>query len=192
MPHSDFRRSPELLCAGASRLLIVDMQEKLLQVMKDRDGITANCIMLIRAANLLNVPATATEQYPKGLGSTASEIAELLGPRPDKLRFSCREVLGWQLDVQSEQPRQQVVIAGIEAHVCVLQSAFDLLSQGFEVFVAVDAVASRKELDQRIALQRMSDGGIRLVTTEMVLFEWSETAGTDLFKQISRLVTRKT
>lgn len=182
-------RSSELLSSKNSRLLIVDMQDKLLAAMKESAAVTARCVKLIRGAGVLSVPVDATEQYPQGLGATTNVIAELIPKRPDKLRFSCSESLAWAEFAGGVDDRQQVVLAGIEAHVCVLQTAFDLLAKGFEVFVVADAVTSRNRLDYEIGLKRMSDSGVQLVTTEMVLFEWCEIAGTDEFKAISRLIT---
>jgi nicotinamidase-related amidase len=188
-------RSSELLSRHDSRLLIVDMQEKLLPAIRRGKQVIANCVKLIRAAQLLGLPVFATEQYPRGLGATVAELAELLGERPEKLRFSCSESLQWGTASESTDPavrdRTKVVLAGIEAHVCVLQTVLDLMADGYRVYVAVDAVGSRRRLDQRIALQRMADSGAVLTTTESVLFEWCEEAGSDEFKEISRLVKER-
>lgn len=184
-------RSPELLNALLSRLLIVDMQEKLLPVIQDAERVRAKCEQLIRGAGILGVPVDATEQYPKGLGATVPELAELIPDRPEKLRFSCQSCLDWARSGNAVDLRHQIVVAGIEAHVCVLQTCFDLMSVGFEVFVVVDAIGSRNQLDYDVAVRRLSDSGARLVTAEMVLFEWCEVAGSTEFKQISRLVTNR-
>lgn len=185
---SELPHSHELLSRDESRLLIVDMQEKLLPVIDDHDAVLANCLKLIEAANILSVPATATEQYPKGLGSTVSEIGKQVSDRPEKIEFSCLNCLDWNSTGSDPEGRYKVVVAGIESHVCVLQTVLDLLSQGFRVFVAADAVGSRKPLDRDIALQRMASSGAVITTTESVLFEWCERAGTPEFKEISRLV----
>ena len=186
---SDYVRSPQLLDVESSRLLIVDMQVRLLAVMPECEATIENCRKLITGAGILGVPVDATEQYPRGLGETVPELKALLGECPEKLRFSCAEVLhGVQSDVGDPDRRPQIVLAGIETHVCVLQTAFDLLSAGLEVFVVADAVQSRREHDYELALKRMADNGVHLVTTEMVLFEWCAVAGTDTFKEISRLV----
>jgi len=179
-------RSVDLMSREDSRLLIVDMQAKLLPFIATSPQVIANCVTLVKAARLLGPPVFATEQYPQGLGGTTPELAELLGDFPDKFRFSCAEVLGW---TDSSLPTQrQVVVAGIEAHVCVLQTTFDLLASGFQVFVPADAVGSRSELDWRIALDRMAGGGAIITTTESVLFEWCERSDAPEFKQISQLV----
>lgn len=185
-------RSGELLSRHDSLLLIVDMQEKLLPAIRRGARVLANCSKLVRAAQLLGPPVFATEQYPRGLGPTVAELAVLLGERPEKLRFSCSEALQWGTASESSDPalrdRTKVVIAGIEAHVCVLQTALDLLADGYHVYIAADAIGSRQRLDRQIALQRMADTGAVITTTESVLFEWCETAAADEFKEISRLV----
>jgi nicotinamidase-related amidase len=185
-------RSLELLSRHDSRLLIVDMQEKLLPAIRRHKQVVANCVKLIRAAQLLGPPVFATEQYPRGLGSTVPELAKLLDERPEKQRFSCSDALDWGTASEPTDPtlrdRTKIVIAGIEAHVCVLQTALDLLAYGYRVYIAADAVGSRQRLDRQIALQRMADTGAVITTTESILFEWCETAAADEFKEISRLV----
>jgi len=181
-------RSPQLLSAARSRLLIIDVQEKLIPVIPEIDSLIRNTQNLITSAELLEVPVSATEQYPKGLGATVSPLVESLPERVEKLRFSSADAVEWGRSVSNAGDRHQVVLAGIEAHVCVLQTAFDLLANGFEVCVVSDAVNSRHEHDAIAAMQRMRDAGVTLVTTEMVLFEWCETAAHPAFKQISQLV----
>lgn len=185
---SELPHSHELLTRTESRLLIVDMQEKLLPVINGHESVLANCMKLIEAAKILDVPATATEQYPKGLGSSVAQVAERVSDRPEKIEFSCLNCLDWNSTASDPEGRFKVVVAGIESHVCVLQTVLDLLSQGFRVFVAADAVGSRKPGDREIALQRMASSGAVLTTSESVLFEWCERAGTPEFKEISRLV----
>jgi len=184
-------RSNQLLSKTASRLVVVDVQQKLLDQIPVAATLVENCRRLICGARLLDVPIAATEQYPAGLGPTVEVLAGLLDEIPEKLRFSCAECLGWEAPGESDLERDQVVICGIEAHVCVLQTALDLAARGFRVFVVVDAVASRHKLDWKTALGRLADSGIVVLTTESVLFEWCEVAGTDEFRQISRLVTGK-
>ncbi|MFQ5731177.1 MAG: hydrolase [Planctomycetaceae bacterium] len=187
-PHEPLPRSPELMWRARCRLLIVDVQEKLMPHIPVADALIANCLKLVKGAAVLHVPVFATEQYPQGLGGTVAELANVLPDRPDKLRFSCAEALDWGAAAEQEDDRDQIVVAGVEAHVCVLQTALDLLSLGYRVFVPADAVASRRKTDWRFALQRLSDAGATLTTSESVLFEWAEVAGTDEFKAISRLV----
>ena len=185
---SELPHSHELLSRDESRLLIIDMQKKILPVINGQETVLANCLKLIEAANILDVPTTATEQYPKGLGATVSAIAERIPDRPEKIEFSCLNCLDWNSSASDPESRFKVVVAGIESHVCVLQTVLDLLSQGFRVFVAADAVGSRKSQDREFALQRMASSGAVITTTESILFEWCERAGTPEFKEISRLV----
>ena len=181
-------RSPELLHRSSSRLLLVDVQEKLVPLIAESGRMIANCRRMIAGAKILGVPAFATEQYPKGLGPLIPELKSSFDRIPDKLTFSCAEVLNWGTAAEQADNRYQIVVAGIEAHVCVLQTVFDLLAAGFQVFVPADAVASRGELDWKVALDRMSTGGAVITTTESVLFEWCERSGTAEFKQISQLI----
>ncbi len=187
-----FPRSTELMSAADTTLLVVDVQEKLVRLIPGQRRIIWNIRRLIDGAKALGVPVLATEQYPKGLGPTTPELAALLGsvlpgPVPAKVGFSCLacdEIAGRL----TGDERPQVLLAGIEAHVCIQQTALDLLSAGKSVYVAVDAVGSRFPLDQKIALKRMQSCGATLTTTEAALFEWCQAAGTPEFKQISALV----
>ena len=188
VPKPSYQRSPELLSRAESRLLIIDVQEKLIPKIVNLERMLANCRLLIQGAKVLSVPVFATEQYPKGLGKLVPELAELLDPAAEKLRFSCAEVLDWGTAAGVAEDRFQIVVAGMEAHVCVLQTVLDLLGGGFQVYVAADAVSSRSELDWQIALDRMANGGATIVTSESVLFEWCEVSGTPEFKQISQLI----
>lgn len=183
-----FLRSGEMLSRESSRLLIVDVQEKLLPLIPTAESMIENCRKLIVGAGVLSVPAFATEQYPKGLGSTTPVLAELLGEIPEKLRFSSAEVLNWGLAAEQEDDREQIVVAGIEAHVCVQQTVLDLLTAGFRVYVAADAVGARHATDLQFALRRMESAGATITTTESAIFEWCEVAGTPEFKRISALI----
>jgi nicotinamidase-related amidase len=181
-------RSPELITSQTSRLLIVDVQDKLLALVPSGERLVHNCRRLLDAAKIVGVPAFATEQYPQGLGPTSAELASRLGSIPSKVCFSCAPALNWGTAAESADDRDQVVVAGMEAHVCVLQTVLDLLAAGFRVYVPADAVASRFELDARVAIERMACCGATITTVESVLFEWCERAGTPEFKQIQRLV----
>lgn len=182
---NSYRRSPELLDRDASILLVVDMQEKLLPLIPGSEKLIRNCRKLITAANLFSVPVCSTEQYPKGLGQTTPELKSLLGQLPEKQRFSCAEAIHDRIQQYKEQGRDQFVLCGIESHVCVLQTAFDLLSSGFRVYPVADSVASRGRIDYEIALRRMSDAGATPVTLESVMFEWCVSSEDPNFKQIS-------
>jgi nicotinamidase-related amidase len=185
---ASYLRSGELLSRDSSRLVIVDVQEKLLPLIPQSDRLVAQCGRLIDAARIFGVPVFATEQYPKGLGPTARVLAERLESPPAKLLFTCAQVLGWGTAAEQPDQRHQVVVAGMEAHVCVLQTVLDFLAAGFQVFVPADALASRGALDRDVALNRMAGCGATIVTVESVLFEWCEQSGTPEFKQISQMV----
>lgn len=172
---------------GETALLVVDVQERLVPAIADHRRVVFNTRRLIDGAKILGIPVVATEQYPKGLGPTVPELAERLGPIPDKLTFSCcgcPEVFQKLRD----EGIHKILVAGIEAHVCVQQTVLDLLGEGWRVYLAVDAVGSRSPLDRDTALRRMDSSGAVLTTAEAALFEWCQVAGTPLFKQISRLV----
>lgn len=183
-----YRRSPELLDRDNSVLLVVDMQEKLLPFIPESQELIRKCKKLITAANLFSVPVCSTEQYPRGLGYTTPELKSLLGELPEKQRFSCAEAIHDRIQEFRESGREQFVLCGIESHVCVLQTAFDLLSAGFRVYSVADSIASRGKIDYEIALRRMSDAGVTLVTLESVLFEWCVSSADPNFKQISALI----
>jgi isochorismate hydrolase len=156
-----------------------------------------NICRLIRGARTLSIETRFTEQYPRGLGRTDRSILASLGFAEDnpiaaheaseKLMFSCRECTAL-LDHLASRNIHRILAVGIEAHVCVLQSVLDLMSEGFDVYVCVDAIGSRAAYDREIAMRRMELAGATLVTTEMTLFEWCEIAGTPEFKLISQLV----
>lgn len=184
-----FPRHSELLDAATSRLLVVDVQEKLLAAMPARERVVDRCRRLLFTARVLGVPSFATEQYPRGLGSTCPELSGFFDAIPDKLNFSAADCLGWPTASADKTGRDQVVICGLEAHVCVLQTVFDLLARGYRPYVTVDAIDSRHAEDRETALRRLESAGATLVTSEMVLFEWCERAGTAEFQQIRKLVT---
>ena len=140
-------RSNELLSRSDSRLLVVDVQDKLLAHIPVADKLIDNCHRMIDGAQILGIPVSASEQYPKGLGATAASLAQKLDKIPEKLRFSCTEALGWGFASEITDDRDKIVLVGIEAHVCILQTALDLLAHGFQVYVPADAVASRSKFD---------------------------------------------
>ncbi|MBI1314438.1 isochorismatase family protein [bacterium] len=181
-------RSHELLSRNDSRLLVIDLQEKLVPLIDGHERVIASTVKLITAAGVLGVPVSATEQYPQGLGPTVEPLRGLLPACPAKIEFSCLNSLGWNTEGSDPEGRFKVVVAGIEAHVCVQQTVLDLLAHGFRVYVAADAVSSRSAIDREVALQRMSQCGAVITTAESVLFEWCERAGSDEFKAISKLV----
>ena len=175
---------------GDTALLVVDVQERLAPAIADHQRLVWNVGRLIDGAKALGLPVVATEQYPKGLGPTLGELADRLGPIPSKLTFSC----GGCPEIFHELENRDIhnlLVCGMETHVCVGQTVLDLLADGWRVYVAVDAVGSRFEIDHRTALARMDSAGATLTTTEAALFEWCRTAGTAEFKQISRLAKEK-
>jgi nicotinamidase-related amidase len=182
-----------LISRDKSQLLIIDVQEKLLSAISGKDRVVERCVRLVRAARMLHVPITLSEQYPQGLGATVDPIRESFandGLVVDKVEFSClkSEPLRERLHELRRRGRPQVVIGGIEAHVCVAQTAIDLEAQGFESFVVADAVGSRAKTSRKLALSRLARDGVDVVDSEMVLFEWLERAGTPEFKELQALI----
>ena len=183
-----------ILSASKAQLLIIDIQEKLAPAMSDAGPVIAHSQRLITAARHFGVPVTISEQYPRGIGPTVDVLREAAGGEArvfDKMAFSCAQdpaIAGHLAQVREEATRNQIVITGIEAHVCVLQTALELLQSGYEVFVVADAIASRREASREIAMRRMEQAGVHPVTTEMVIFEWVGRAGTADFKAILPLI----
>ncbi len=180
-------RSPELMSRADSALLVVDVQDKLIGLIAQHERIVWNIGRLLDGAKALGVRAVATEQYPRGLGHTTKALADRLGDVPAKLSFSC----GGCPEVFEELRDAgifKILVVGIEAHVCIQQTVLDLLADGFRVYLAVDAIGSRHEIDYATALRRMDSAGATLTTTEAALFEWCDAAGTPEFKQISAIV----
>lgn len=190
-PPLDISRSPQLMSADDTALLVVDVQEKLLRVIPNAPRLVWNIRRLLDGAQVLAVPAVATEQYPEGLGPSAAELAQrLVNVRP-KLAFSCAACGDLFADLRS-RGIDKLLVAGIETHVCVQQTVLDLLARGWRVYVALDAIGSRFDLDLQAALRRMESSGAVLTTTESVLFEWCEAAGSPQFKHISQIVREAT
>ncbi len=179
-----------LIDVQRSQLLVVDLQEKLLPAIHEHAHLLASVVWIIRAAQEIGVPVAAVEQYPKGLGSTVREVRELLpeGAVAQKVHFSA--VQAQCLTHLPGSDRAQVVLVGIEAHVCLLQTALELHAEGKEVFVVADAIGSRHATDRDLALWRMREEGVRIVSREMVVFEWLGEAGTPRFRSISKAFLR--
>jgi len=177
-----------LMKAEQSALLIIDVQQVLAPAMHGIGPVIDNAAILMQAAGRLSIPVLTSEQYPKGLGPTVRELAGLAGAETvEKLSFSCFGDDVWRARF-SELGRPQAVIAGIEAHVCVLQTAMDLLEGCSAVFIVRDATTSRTPENHAAAMDRLAAAGAEIVTTEMVLFEWLGRAGTDEFKELSKLI----
>ncbi len=177
----------ERLTGPGGALLIVDVQEKLLPAIRYREQVVANAVRLVRGARALGLPVLATEQYPKGLGPTVPELAELIPHRPEKTTFHCCSSPELLEQLHGRHVRH-VTLAGIEAHVCVAQTALELMRLGFRVQVPADAVASRQTLDWQFALRRLEQAGAVVSSTESALFEWVERSDHPQFRLISDLI----
>ena len=167
-------------------LVVVDVQEGFRKAIPDFERVAKATATLIEGAEAIGVPIVATEQYPKGLGDTAPEVAEHLPEDVDpleKIVFSAAEAEGFDLG-----GRDQALVCGIETHVCVNQTVIDLLGSGIEVQVAEDAVASRSEENKLVGLHKMEQAGAVLTSVETALFELLGRAGTDEFKSVQRLI----
>lgn len=188
----ELRRSPELMNPRETLLCVIDLQQRLLPAIARHEQIVWNARRLLDAARVLDVQVVATEQYPEKLGATVEPLASLLPmPATSKLAFSaasCGELFSGQLSQLAEGGRHRALLCGVETHVCVQQTAFDLLAAGYQVLLAVDAIGTRNPHDHEIALRRMESSGVVLTTTEAAMFEWCREAGTPQFKQISQLV----
>ncbi len=184
---AQYFRSHELMSRGDTALVVIDVQEKLVPLIPGGDRVVWNIGRLIDGCKILRVPVLGTEQYPQGLGGTARELAARTGPLAAKLCFSCCGCDEfWQQLGKLDVPK--VLLSGIEAHVCIQQTALDLLAAGYRVFLAVDAIGARFEIDYQTALRRMDSAGATLTTTEAALFELCEVAGSAEFKQLSALI----
>lgn len=170
-------------------LLVIDYQEKLLPKIHNADAVVAQAVRLIRFARELDIPILLTEQYPKGLGRTVDAIAkELDGIAPiEKTSFGCLGDDGF-LAALDATGRNQLLLTGVEAHICVMQTALMAVRRGYEVFIPRDAVGSRLSSEYEAGLERLDRSGAVLVTTEMALFETLREAGTPEFKQVLPLL----
>ena len=196
-----------LIDSQASQLVLIDLQTKLMPAMHGGAELLANALRLAQAAQLMRVPVTVTEQYPEGLGKTVPELAAWAAHPLVKMAFSaCEEGLTEHLQAVGtpkaspnaksvpkhlqkpvENQRSEIIIAGCEAHVCVLQTVMGLLDE-FDVFVVTDACSSRTERNRDAAYDRLAGEGVTLVTTEMVLFEWLRAAEHPQFKAVQGLI----
>ncbi len=175
-----------LIDAGRSLLLVVDMQERLLPVIHDGGSVIAGTAWLIRVATRIGVPVAALTQYPKGLGVMVPPLRELIASEAIAAKVHFSGVAARCLPDLPGADRAQVVIAGVEAHVCVLQTALELAEEGKDVYVVADCVGSRRASDRDLALARMRQEGVQIVSREMAAFEWLREAGTPLFREVCR------
>lgn len=174
-----------------SQVLVVDIQTRLVSHLHDHETMLKHCAQVLEAAQLFDVPITVAEQYPKGLGHTVDALKALISePIFEKTSFSCfgsNELLEHVSRLKSAGQSTLVVI-GCEAHVCVLQTVIDAIDQGFRVVVVDNAVTSRNKRDIELTSNRLSNAGAEYVSTEMLLFEWTQGKDTAQFKQISALL----
>ncbi len=175
-----------LIKSSQSMLLLIDLQERLAPAIHEIDAVLRHNLWLVEVAQRLGVPVAATVQYPAGLGPMAPALTALVPGEyvVEKICFSA--VADGCLQALPAFSRRQVVLTGTETHVCVLQTALDLLACGKEVFIVAEAVGSRRPTDKALALERLRQAGCQIVSREMVAFEWLHRAGTDVFRQISR------
>lgn len=182
-----------LLCsAETSQLVVIDIQDRLASAMSEKvlAQVMNNSAVLLQAARLLEVAVLRTEQYPKGLGETRQEISQHLpagNKAIEKTCFACSGSADFTNQL-SHKRRPQIILTGIETHVCVLQTALELHEQGFDVFVVEDAVCSRNKKNHKNAIKRLAATGITITNTESVIFEWLRDAQHEHFKTISKLI----
>jgi nicotinamidase-related amidase len=174
---------------ASTALLIIDIQEKLAAVMKVKDAVIMNSLHLIELAKILHIPIVLTEQYPKGIGQTVEEIRNALPEyKPiEKLTFSCCDEKGFLSEIKKLN-KQTIIVAGMETHVCVLQTCIGLLRSGGNVHVVQDAICSRNKENWKIGIQFMRDAGAVITSTETVLFQLLKIAGTDEFKTMIKRI----
>ncbi len=178
-----------MLTTANSVLIVVDVQGRLAQLMHDKENLFANIGRMIKGAQLLGVPILWTEQYPEGLGATIPELAQLMAESQPLVKdtFSCCGDNKFAGALKSTG-RRQVLLTGIETHVCVYQTARDLLADGFGVELIADAVSSRTAANKELGIARMKDLGAGVMSTEMALFELLQVAKGDKFKEVLRIV----
>ena len=183
------KRYSKTLKQETTALLIIDIQDRILNAIYENERVVENALKLVKGFKTMNLPIFFTEQYPKGLGPTTSSLLkELEGHEAiEKMSFSCFGAGDLFVKLQ-EKDISQVVVCGVESHVCVQQTVLDLLENGFQVNLAGDAVSSRRKMDNKLALDRMRSNGAEVTSVESVLFELLEVCGTDIFKLISRIV----
>lgn len=182
-----------MLCdAQQSQLLIIDVQEKLVNALPPVcvDEMLRSCELLINAAQLLNIPILHSEQYPQGLGRTQPNIANKIHTQStavEKTCFSCASAAGI-IGQLNHSDREQVIIVGIEAHICVLQTACELFDLGYDIFIAEDGICSRKDTHRTNAIARLRQAGVIISNSESIVFEWLRDAQHPHFKTIAKLL----
>lgn len=167
--------------------VMTDLQEKLLNAVKDSGNIIKNANILVKASEILKIPLIITEQYPKGLGKTTTKIQLYNKEIIEKICFSCFGCEEFDKKIK-ELGIDTLILFGIEAHVCILKTALDALSKGINVHVVADAISSRTKENKETAIERMGQSGVFIASTEMILFQLIDKAGTEEFKKISKLI----
>lgn len=169
--------------------VVIDVQERLFPLIHEHELLAKNMSILIQGLKVLGIPILVTQQYTKGLGGTIAQINEAIGDYKhiEKMAFSCCGDEGFMGELKKHN-KKNVILMGIESHVCVLQTALDLIAENFQPVIIEDCVSSRKPNDKRIAVKRIKQAGAIVSTYESILFELTELSGTDLFKSIVKLV----
>ncbi|MCB2204780.1 hydrolase [bacterium] len=178
-----------MLTTEHAMLLVIDVQGKLAELVHRSGQVQNNTRILIEGSKVLGLPVVATEQYPKGLGHTVDAVASALGDAPviEKSSFSCCGERDFDLKL-NELHKTDIIVCGIETHVCVYQTVRDLLALGYNVHIVTDAVSSRTEENWKLGVRKCETLGAKLTSTEMLLFELLQVSGTEQFKAISKLV----
>ena len=171
---------------GNTALIVIDIQEKFIPTIKDLDKIIENTIKLIKSFQIIKIPILITEQYPKGLGKTVEKIRnELRNYKPiEKISFNCFDEKRFKINKKIKN----LVICGIESHVCVTQTILAAIEKGFTVYLVKDAISSRKTSNYKIALERAKQEGALIASTEMIIFQLMQKAGTKEFKEIQKII----
>ena len=169
--------------------VVIDIQRRLYPYITDNEGLTKNCKILIKGLQILKIPIVVTQQYTKGLGETIPEVAEVLGDYKhiEKTAFSCCDEPRFNEDLALSS-KMYVIVCGIEAHVCVMQTVNDLIGQGYIPVVVEDCIGSRNPNDKHMAVERMRQSGAIITTYESILFELLQYSGTEQFREVSNLV----
>lgn len=181
-------KSLGILDKEKTALLVIDIQEKLVPVVQNSDALFANANKLIKGFEVLKLPIIVTEQYPKGLGNTCKEIELPTATNViEKISFSC--LLSSEVNNQLQEKKiTTLILCGAEAHICVFKTALNAIQLGYEVHVVADAISSRTQENKAIAIERLKQSGVFVASTEMILFQLIDEAGTETFKTISKII----
>ena len=181
------RKDYKMLNCAATTIVCVDLQEKLINLAKNNDVLIKNASALLNCASILNIDAIITEQYPKGLGQTIEGIRNIIGfdkfKKFEKTSFSFLNNNDFNYELKKD-----IIIFGIETHICVFQSVLDLIKKGHNVYVALDCCASKNKIDHKTSLNLMKDFGAKIITSQIVLFEFLKDSRHPNFKEIQALI----